>query len=104
MSTLSPMQQSILRWLLKCILIGEQHNRQSANNAFAAKPSWTPKTGTKDESKTRENVWRASVCRALARLEKRGLITRIKSRKKARTVRVRLTAEGRKVAESMSGN
>src|SRR5437588_4722527 len=50
-------------------------------------PQWKPKCENQAEDKARENVWRASLCRSLTRLEKRGLITRIKGRKQARTDR-----------------
>jgi hypothetical protein len=83
MSVLSSQQVRVLKWLLNCVRFAEQHNRQLLEDGFP----WNPKT----QDKERENCWRASLCRALARLEKRGLITRIKGRKKARTSRVKLT-------------
>ena len=96
MSVLSPQQVRVLKWLLNCVLLAEQHNRQLLEDGFP----WNPQT----QDKERENCWRASLCRAFARLEKRGLITRIKGRKKARTSRVKFTEKGRKLAESMDGN
>jgi hypothetical protein len=96
MSDLSIQQRVILKWLLDCVRFAEKHNPQLLVTGFA----WTPQTN----DIPRENAWRASLCRTLARLEKRGLITRIKGRKNARTVRVMLTSEGRRVAESLVSN
>jgi DNA-binding HxlR family transcriptional regulator len=63
--------------------------------------TWTTQLPDPTEDKALENVWRASVCRSLARLEKRGLVIRIKGSKKTRTVRVKFTDAGRKVAEAL---
>jgi hypothetical protein len=103
MFDLSAQQQYILEWLINQVRYAEQHDRQSLEAGFWWMPHWTPKTNDQAEDHALENVWRASLCRSLARLEKRGLITRIKGRRKARTVRVMLTVEGRKVAESIVG-
>ena len=104
MLVLSSQQQHILKWLLNRVRFAEQHNPQLLEAGFDWWPQWKPKCGDKIEDKALENVWRASLCRSLSRLEKRGLITRIKGRKQARTIRVLLTINGRKVAEAMRGN
>jgi hypothetical protein len=102
MSNLSPLQQSILKWLLSSVRFAEQHNRRLLERGIEWWPKWTPKTADKTEDKRLENVWRASLCRSLARLEQRGLLVRIRGRNLARTMRVRLTAEGHRVAEALA--
>ena len=102
MSGLSSMQRSILKSVLYQILSVEQENPQWLKDGIAWMPQWMPKSKDKSEDKALENVYRASLCRSLARLEERGLITRIKGQKKARTVRILLTSEGRKVAEAIT--
>jgi hypothetical protein len=102
MSDLSNQQRNILKWLLNRIRFAEQHDHQLLEEGVAWEPQWKPKCYDTTEDKALENVWRASLCRTLARLEKRGLITRIRGRKKARTVRVMLTREGRRVAEAIT--
>src|SRR5262245_26198487 len=94
MTKLSDQQQSILEWLLNRFRFAEQNNRQLLEVGF----SWRTRT----TDKARENSWRASVCRSLARLEKRRLITRIRGRKNVRTVRVKLTREGQRIAEGLT--
>lgn len=96
MSGLSSQQRIILRWLLYHTRLVEQADPRWLEGGIAWVPQSVPKT-----NEAFENVWRASLCRSLARLENRGLITRIKGRKKARTLRVLLTPEGRKVVESL---
>ena len=103
MSNLSPLQRSILKWLLARLRFAQQHDQQLLKIGFSWEPHWKPKNGDRAEDKANENVWRASLCRALARLEKRGLVIRIKGRKKARTVRVLLTAKGQQVAQTLEG-
>ena len=76
----------------------EQHVPQLLKFGIAWEPQWKPKLVDKTEDKSLGNVWRAYLCRSLGRLEKRGLIIRIKGHKQARTVRVMLTTEGRKMA------
>jgi hypothetical protein len=90
MSNLSPLQQSILKWLLTSVCFAEQHNRQLIERGIDWWPEWMPKTTDNAEDRRRENVWRASLCRSLARLEQRGLLIRIRDRMKARTARMRL--------------
>jgi hypothetical protein len=104
MSHLSFLQKTILTWLLNSVRVVEKRDPQSLKFGIAWEPVWKHKSQDKEQDKTFENVWRASLCRSLARLEKRGLITRIKGRKNARTHSVMLTREGRKVAESIDGN
>ena len=104
MPILSSQQQHILKWLINRVRFAEQHHPQLLEVGFDWMPQWKPKCENQAEDKALENVWRASLCRSLTRLERRGLITRIKGRKQARTMRVLLTIKGRKVAEAMSGN
>jgi hypothetical protein len=47
----------------------EQHDRQQLERGIYWWPEWTPKTIDKADNKRLENVWRASLCRSLARLE-----------------------------------
>jgi len=96
---LSEQQKRVLRWLLAVVRNVEDIDSSAARSLLRDGINWLPSTTDKE----RENSWRASLCRTLARLEKRGLVIRIKGRKKARTVRVMLTSEGRKVAEALSG-
>jgi hypothetical protein len=103
MSNLSPLQQFILRWIINRVRVAAQHDRQLLERGILWWPEWTPKTSDEIEDRSLENVWRTSLCRSMARLEQRGLITRIRGRKKARTARVRLTDEGLKVAEAIVG-
>jgi DNA-binding MarR family transcriptional regulator len=95
MSNLSPQQQHILRWLLERTRQAELHDSNSTSSGIW----WAPEV----KDKERESCRRASLCRALARLEKRELIRRIKGRKQTRTVRVLLTEEGRWVDEVLAG-
>jgi hypothetical protein len=104
MADLSPMQRSILKWLVNWVRLVEERDPQSLKFGIAWEPVWTHKNQDKEQDRALENVWRASLCRSLARLEKRGLITRIKGRKNGRTHSVMLTREGRQVAESIDGN
>jgi hypothetical protein len=105
MADLSPLQLHILRWLISQVRIAEQQDRGGwFHGDVAWMLTWATQVPDRTEDKALENVWRASVCRSLARLEKRGLVIRIKGRKKARTVEVRFTPEGRRVAEALSGN
>lgn len=104
MVNLSPLQRHILRWLIYEVRLAEQQDQWGLFEGDVTwMLSWTAQVANPTEDKSLENVWRASVCRSLARLEKRGLVIRIKGRKKARTLRVRLTDAGRKVAEALSG-
>jgi hypothetical protein len=93
MLNLSSQQQHILRWILRQTRQAEQSQPELLETGF----SWVILVN----DKAAENSLRASYCRSLARLDKRGLITRIKGRKKARTSRVQLTSEGRRVAEAL---
>ena len=95
---MSKQQKAILLWLLGAVRDLESSDREDASLIEGI--VWNPHT----EDKERENCWRASLCRALARLETRGLITRIKGPKNARTIGIRFTQQGRRVAESISGN
>jgi hypothetical protein len=105
METLSPLQRHILRWLIGQVRIAEQQDREGwFKGDVAWMLTWVALVADRTEDKALENVWRASVCRSLARLEKRGLVIRIKGPKKARTVGVRFTREGRRVAEALIGN
>jgi hypothetical protein len=97
---LSEQQKHVLRWLLQAVRALEGRNDSAARSLLRDGIGWQPRTADKD----RENCWRASLCRTLARLEQRGLLTRIRGRKNARTVRVLFTDQGRKVAESMIRN
>ena len=104
MATLSPQQRQIVRWLIFQVRTAEQQDRGLFKGEVAWMLMWTTQVPDGIEDKSLENVWRASLCRSLARLEKRGLVIRIKGPKKVRTVRVRFTRKGRKVAEALSGN
>ena len=96
---LSEQQKHVLRWLLAVVRNLEDNDTAAARSLLRTGVDWLPRATNKE----RENCWRASLCRTLARLEKRGLVVRIKGRKNARTVRVVFTSEGRKVAEALSG-
>lgn len=102
MSNLSPLQRRILQWLLYHTCVVEQEDPQWLKYGIDWYHPWTPMTTNKTEDRRLEIVWRASLCRSLARLEKRGLIKRLRGRKQARTTSVLLTDEGRKVAEALS--
>lgn len=102
MSPLSPLQRHILRWLISQVRIAEQQDQWGPfEGGVSWMLMWAPRVPDRIEDKALENVWRASVCRSLARLEKRGLVIRIKGRKKARTVEVMFTPPGRKMAEAL---
>jgi len=88
-SMLSWLQRSILRWLIEA---AEQQNR----DLLVTGVQWRLLVDDKEG----ENAFRSSICRTLARLERRGLIKRIKGRKNKRTVRVLLTESGRALAEA----
>ena len=90
----SDQQGSILKWLLRCVRAAESNDPELLARGFV----W----GLRLHGAERENSQRASFSRSLARLEQRGLITRLKGSKAKRTRRVLLTAEGRKVAESLA--
>ena len=77
MSNLSPLQQFILKWLITRVRYAEQHDRQQLERGIDWWLEWTPKTTDKAEDRRFENVWRASLCRSLPRLEQRGLLIRI---------------------------
>ena len=102
MSNLSPLQRCILQWLLYHVRLVEQEDPRWLKEGIDWCHPWKPMTTDKLEDKRLEIVWRASLCRSLARLEKRGLIKRLRGRKQARTISVLLTDEGRKVAEALS--
>jgi DNA-binding MarR family transcriptional regulator len=91
---LSVQQEHILRWLLRLTQEAEQGDSNVLETGF----QW----GLKIADKRRENGRRASLGRTLRRLEGRGLIIRVKGRKKGRMVRVLLTPKGRRVAENIS--
>jgi hypothetical protein len=85
MHALSSQQQAILKWLISRIRHAEQHNPQQLNSGIYWAPRWKPKCNDQSEDKAQENAWRASLCRTLVRLEKRGLVSRVKGRKQLRT-------------------
>ena len=97
---LSEQQKTVLLWLLRGVRMLEARNDEAARAVLRDGIYWAPQVGNKE----RENCWRASLCRTLARLEQRRLITRVRGRKNARTVRVMFTDAGRELAESISGN
>ena len=101
MAQLSSMQRRILTWLLGQVRSAERENPQLLESGFFWAPMWTASGDAREADKARENVWRAYLCRSLERLERRGLITRIKGRKNARTSRVKFTDKGREVTEAM---
>jgi hypothetical protein len=102
MSNLSSLQQSILTWLITRMRYAEQCNRHLLDRGVDWVPEWTPKTEDQTEDKRLENVWRASLCRTLARFERRGLVKRIRGRKQARTARVLLTPVGHRIAHTLA--
>jgi hypothetical protein len=104
MSDLSAQQRHILKWLISQVQIAEQQGGRVLDAGIAWRILWTPKAQDHTEDKARENSYRVTMCNSLARLERRGLITRIRGRKNARTVRVMLTSEGRRVAEALVSN
>src|SRR5688572_8126653 len=91
MSYLSPQQRYILLWLITNVRLVEQADPRWLKDGIDWWHQWTPKTADKTVDKSFENVWRASLCRSLARLEQWGLIQRIRGRKQGRTVRLRHT-------------
>jgi hypothetical protein len=95
MSNLSPLQQYILRWIINRVRYAEQHDRQQLERGIYWWPEWTPRTTDKTEDRRRENVWRASLCRSLARLEQRGLLIRIRGRKQVRMVYPKIKTKNR---------
>jgi hypothetical protein len=95
MVDLSIQQQNILKWLLGQTRLAEERRPDLLEGGFV----WALRCN----NKANENSIRASYSRALARLERRGLVVRIKGRKEVRTVRVRLSPTGRRVAERLSG-
>src|SRR5688572_10341848 len=70
MSNLSLLQQFILVWLITRVRFAE-HDRQLLERGIDWMPEWTPKTTNQTEDKRLENVWRALLCRSLARLQQR---------------------------------
>jgi hypothetical protein len=60
---------------------------------------WRPQVADRE----RENCRRSSLCRAIERLEQRGLIQRVYGLKHRRTVALKLTHQGRGVAELLCG-
>jgi hypothetical protein len=97
---LSGQQKLVLRWLLAAVRDLEKIDSCAARSVLLNGIAWQPRAADKE----REACWRASLCRTLARLEQRGLITRVRGRKNLRTVRLKLTDQGRRVAESLSAN
>jgi hypothetical protein len=95
---LSAQQRAVLRWLLRSVRTLEGRDDIEARIMLRDGIRWRPST-VDEES---ENCWRASPCRTLARLEKRGLITRLRGPKNARTIAVMFTDVGRRVAEALS--
>jgi hypothetical protein len=94
MTSISSQQQQILARLLRLTRLAEKYDDlELLEKGF----NWSPKI----TDKAAENSRRASLSRALTRLEARGLITRVKGRKQARTSRLKLTDQGRRVAESL---
>lgn len=75
---LSEQQKLVLRWLLQAVRNLESNGSSAARSVVWEGIAWQPRAADKE----RENCWRASLCRSLSRLERRGLITRIKGRKK----------------------
>lgn len=89
---LSEQQRKILCWLLLAV-------RSVADFDYDVDDIvWHPHTTDKEH----ENCWRASLSRSLARLERQGLIIRVKGPQNLRTVGVRFTDLGRRAAESLS--
>ena len=101
MLKLSSLQQYI-KWLISRWRYAERHHPQPLERGIDWMPEWEPKALDKYDDKRLENVWRASLCRTLARLERRGLVKRNRGRKQARTARVRLTPTGHRVAEAIA--
>ena len=98
-SRLSEQQKAILRWLLEEVRTLEDMNDCIGRLALRAGIEWRPRIADKE----RENCSRASLCRAIERLERRGLIKRVYGPKHRRTIALKLTGEGRRVAEVLSG-
>jgi DNA-binding HxlR family transcriptional regulator len=96
---LSEQRKSILRWLLTVVRTLEEENDQLLRIALQAGIEWRPRI----LDKASENCRRSSLCRAIERLENRGLIVRVYGPKHRRTIAVKLTEEGQSVAEALSG-
>src|SRR5262245_6676549 len=82
---MSSLQKYILKWLLDRVRDTEQEDPALLGMGIKWRVLWNPERKDPSEDKAREHVWRVSVCRSLDRLEKRGLIRRIRGDKNART-------------------
>jgi len=98
-SRLSEQQKAILRWLLQKVRTREDRHDSISRLVLRAGIEWRPRVADKE----RENCSRASLCRAIERLEKRGLIKRVYGPKHRRTIALKFTGDGRRVAEVLSG-
>jgi hypothetical protein len=98
-SRLSEQQKEILRWLLKEVRTLEQRNDRLGRIGLRAGIEWRPSIVDKES----ENCRRSSLCRAIERLENRGLIQRVYGPKRRRTIALKFTNGGRMVAETLSG-
>lgn len=98
-SRLSEQQKGILRWLLKEVRTLEGRNDRLGRIGLQAGIEWRPHIVDKE----RENCLRSSLCRAIERLENRGLIQRVYGPKRRRTIALKFTNGGRMVAETLSG-
>jgi DNA-binding HxlR family transcriptional regulator len=96
---LSEQQKAILRWLLKAVRTLEDRNDSIGRLVLRAGIEWRPRV----DDKERENCLRASLCRAIERLERRRLIKRVYGPTHRRTIALKLTGKGRRVAEIVSG-
>ena len=97
---LSKQQKSILLWLLRAVRILEDRNDATARITRRTGIPWRPQVADKD----RESCRRSALCRAIERLEHRGLIQRVYGRKGRRTIALTLTRAGRLVAEALTVN
>lgn len=98
-SRLSEQQKAILRWPLEEVRTLEDRNDCLARLVLRSGIDWRPRVADKE----RENCSRASLCRAIERLERRRLIKRVYGPKHRRTIALKFTGEGRRVAEVLSG-
>jgi len=94
---LSEQQKGILRWLLKAVRALEDRNDRLGRMGLRAGIEWRPHIVDKE----RENCRPSSLCRAIERLETRGLIQRVYGPKRRRTIALKFTDEGRELAEAL---
>lgn len=92
-SRLSEQQKEILRWLLDAVRILEERNHRLGRIGLRIGIEWCPRIVDKESEICR----RASLCRAIERLENRGRIRRLYGPKRRRTIALKFTSKGRRL-------